>query len=472
MLCNGPQCVFIPASQLRPCAETFEIIADRGARDAQPGPARGRRLQVDGGTSCSTPARRTIWSRCSAERRRSSTRCARRSRRDEAAAARRRSRCCSCVRRPRGPSEQLLTLYSPPIDSEPYVHKSDDGDAASPTACRRPRGPGYVLGFKEQVLVDSKDPDAKPLPVDKMMVHHFLYYTPGRVDRGPGGCLGGAVPRRARGGAPERAASTALWPARAAGALRRPQRDRPRAARRSGSVTAMVMNHYKQPKRFYVRTKLWYTTEPRTAGLPDRRSATARTSVNGMAYDVPGGGKPGSTFVDRSTWTVPFSGRILGGGVASPRRRAAPDAASAVPAAARCSTPRPTTAPTTTPTTRSARSCTSPGRSPTARSETLQGIPVTAGEVLERDGRALRRRAARGRDGLLGPGLVRDDSVTPCAPMPTDLREVTVPAKYDRARAVRLRPRRAAAVRAARALEGRSPARRSRSATSGSSRSG
>ena len=36
-----------------------------------------------------------------------------------------------------------------------------------------------MLGFKEQALVDSKDPDAKPLPVDKMMVHHFLYYTPG-----------------------------------------------------------------------------------------------------------------------------------------------------------------------------------------------------------------------------------------------------------------------------------------------------
>ena len=48
-----------------------------------------------------------------------------------------------------------------------------------------------MLGFQEQVLVDSKDPDAKPLPVTKMMVHHFLYYTPGRVDPGPGGCLGG-----------------------------------------------------------------------------------------------------------------------------------------------------------------------------------------------------------------------------------------------------------------------------------------
>src|SRR3954470_10345984 len=30
VLCNGPQCVFIAASQLRSCAETFEIIASEG----------------------------------------------------------------------------------------------------------------------------------------------------------------------------------------------------------------------------------------------------------------------------------------------------------------------------------------------------------------------------------------------------------------------------------------------------------
>jgi hypothetical protein len=30
VLCNGPQCVFIAASQLRACAETFELIASEG----------------------------------------------------------------------------------------------------------------------------------------------------------------------------------------------------------------------------------------------------------------------------------------------------------------------------------------------------------------------------------------------------------------------------------------------------------
>jgi hypothetical protein len=30
VLCNGPQCVLVPASQLRQCAETFAVIAEEG----------------------------------------------------------------------------------------------------------------------------------------------------------------------------------------------------------------------------------------------------------------------------------------------------------------------------------------------------------------------------------------------------------------------------------------------------------
>ena len=83
-----------------------------------------------------------------------------------------------------GAEEQLLTLYSPPIDSEPYVHQSTTVPL-KPDGVQAPTKPGYVLGFKEQVLVDSKDPDAEPLPVDKMMVHHLLYFT-GRSTDHPG----------------------------------------------------------------------------------------------------------------------------------------------------------------------------------------------------------------------------------------------------------------------------------------------
>ena len=101
-------------------------------------------------------------------------------------------------------NERLLTLYSPKIDSLPYVHDthqvalSADGRAA-------PAKPGYILGFKEMALVDSKDPNAKPLPIAKMMVHHFLYFAPGRVDQGWQLLAGVRIPQWPRRGAPARA---------------------------------------------------------------------------------------------------------------------------------------------------------------------------------------------------------------------------------------------------------------------------
>jgi hypothetical protein len=38
VICNGPQCVFVAASQLRSCAETFEIIASDGRATRSQGP--------------------------------------------------------------------------------------------------------------------------------------------------------------------------------------------------------------------------------------------------------------------------------------------------------------------------------------------------------------------------------------------------------------------------------------------------
>jgi plastocyanin len=63
----------------------------------------------------------------------------------------------------------------------------------------------------------------------------------------------------------------------------------------------------------------------------------------------------------------------------------------------------------------------------------LEGVPVTAGETLERAAlhdNATLHVAAMGFWVLL---IARDDGVQQCAPLPGDIREVTKPAKYDRA---------------------------------------
>ena len=72
----------------------------------------------------------------------------------------------------------------------------------------------------------------------------------------------------------------------------------------------MVMNHYKKPKSFYVRTKVWYTTEKRKSIWPIVIGNCAQLG-NGMSYDVPGGGRKGSNYVNSSDWVAPFSGRLL-----------------------------------------------------------------------------------------------------------------------------------------------------------------
>ena len=84
-------------------------------------------------------------------------------------------------------AERELTLHSPAIKTLPYVHDTH-ALALSPNGTEAPAKPGYVTGIKEMVLVDSKDPDAKPLSNARMMIHHLLYFAPGREGDSIGSC--------------------------------------------------------------------------------------------------------------------------------------------------------------------------------------------------------------------------------------------------------------------------------------------
>jgi hypothetical protein len=324
--------------------------------------------------------------------------------------------------------ERLLTLYSPPIDSEPYVHKSTTVQL-KPDGRQAPAEPGYVLGFMEQSLVDSKRADAKPLPVAKMMVHHFLYFAAQRAGADTNGCFGNAF----IGGRGEEHPSGRfdhLTPPdfRARYGIHNVT---PEGRAPYWSLTAMVMNHYKRPKRFYVRTRIWYTTEPRTAIEPTA-VGDCRHLLNGMAYDVPGGGAPGSTFVDRSTWTAPFNARIVG--AASHHHGGAINHTLASQTCGRtlfdakayygaADHPYNTIRPILH----------EPGPIANGTFRSLAGIPIAGGETLERAAvhdNATLHVASMGFWVLM---LARDDGVSSCAPLPADVQEVTAPARYDRA---------------------------------------
>jgi hypothetical protein len=328
-----------------------------------------------------------------------------------------------------GAEERLLTLYSPRINSLPYVHDTHhvtlraDGREA-------PAKPGYILGFKEMALVDSKRPNAKPLPIGKMMVHHFLYFAPGRVDQLPGSCWGSSGFIAGRG--EEHPTGSVLRPSS------RLSRDRyginnrlPDGSAPDWRLTAMVMNHYKRSKSFFVRTRVWYTTDEQRTSVSPVVIGDCSQLANGMAYDVPGGGKRGSNFVNSSDWVAPFSGRLLmasshqhGGGKYQTldsrtcRRRLFKAPVYHGPPDHIYNTIRPILH--------------EPGPIGTGAYATARGIPIAQGEVLRRTAVHDNHNLHVAAMGFWATWFVKDDSVKPCDRMPKDIVELNRPKRFDR----------------------------------------
>ncbi len=326
--------------------------------------------------------------------------------------------------------ERLLTFYSPKIHTLPYVHDTHDVTLRA-DGRHAPRRPGYVTGWAAQELVDSKRPHAKPLPLRRMMVHHFLFFAPGRVDQAPGSCWGSSGFIGGRGEEhPSGKISRVGWPR---SFRRRYGIDNRTAAGKAPDwhLTAMVMNHYKRPKSFYVRVRVWYVTgESRRSLLPTVVGKCSHL-LNGMSYDVPGGGGPGSSFVDKNRWKSPLNARIVtaashnhGGAkyqsltsVTCHRRLFKAPAYYGLPSHI-YNRIRPILH--------------EPGPIGTGAYATARGIPLAKGEVLSRravhDNSNLHVAAM----GFWVLNLVRDDSVRPCARMPNDVREINKPKHYDR----------------------------------------
>jgi hypothetical protein len=325
--------------------------------------------------------------------------------------------------------ERVLTLYSPRIDSLPYVHDTHNvtlranGDEA-------PAEPGYILGFKEMALVDSKNPDAKPLPIAKMMVHHFLYFAPGRVDQLPGSCWAGTGYLSGRG--EEHPTGGVLRPSSKVFRDRYGINNRlPDGSAPDWRLTAMVMNHYKRPKSFYIRTKVWYTTDETRKSVSPVVIGDCAHLLNGMAYDVPGGGKQGSNYIRSSDWVAPFNGRLLmasshqhGGGkyqtldsrtcgrrlFKAPVYHGPPDHV--------YNTIRPILH--------------EPGPIGNGAYATMSGIPVAKGEVLRRTAVHDKHNLHIAAMGFWATWFVEDDSIKPCGRIPDDLVEINRPKRFDR----------------------------------------
>ncbi len=324
--------------------------------------------------------------------------------------------------------EQMITLYSPKIHSLPYVHDTKSV-SLQPDGVGAPSKPGFITGWKEMALVDSKDPKAKPLPLNKMMVHHFLYFARGRVNDVGGGCWSGAGWIGGRG--EEHPLGHPQMPSTRASRARYGINNRTAEGKAPGwSLTAMVMNHYKKPKDFYVRTKIYYTTEHRQSVIPLTIGKCSQLG-NGMSYDVPGGGRKGSNFVDKSDWVAPFNGRMLvasshqhGGGKYQTlqsltcKRRIFKAPVYYGPPNHIYNTIRPILH--------------EPGPIGTGAYATREGIPIRKGEVLRRVAVHDNHNLHVASMGFWAAWFVKDDSVKRCGKMPKDIVEINKPKHYDK----------------------------------------
>jgi plastocyanin len=329
-----------------------------------------------------------------------------------------------------GAEDKVLTLYSPKIQSLPYVHDTHHVTLRA-NGQEAPAEPGYITGWKEMALVDSKDPKAKPLPIAKMMVHHFLYFAPGTENSAPGSCWGRSGFIGGRGEEHPLGRTQAKLPA----ATREKYGIVNRTAAGTAPdwrLTAMVMNHYKRPKSFYIRTRVHYTTEPRREIQPIILGDCSHLG-NGMSYDVPGGGKKGSNFISQSDWVVPegMNGRLLIGAshhhggakhqILESRtcgRRIFKARAYYGPPDHVYNTIRPILH--------------EPGPIGNGTFATAKGVPVTEGEVLRRvavhDNHNLHVAAM----GFWSLWFLPDDSVKRCGKMPDDMVDINRPKRWDR----------------------------------------
>jgi hypothetical protein len=171
----------------------------------------------------------------------------------------------------------------------------------------KPQVDGYLTGMEANVV----DAHGAPIPVSRVMLHHVVFANLGRRvgDRKDPMCdritlldsrtQYPAYAERFFGVGEERVAG------RLPDGYGYPVKGDDR-----WMATWMLMNHRNRPDSVYLEYKVRYET---------RRALTpvqllwfdVRNCSYDPVYDVPGGGRPGSTATESTTWTMPFSARIV-----------------------------------------------------------------------------------------------------------------------------------------------------------------
>jgi plastocyanin len=197
------------------------------------------------------------------------------------------------------------TFRTGPIKVGSYQVKQSDLDASIPT----PQIDGYITGMDVEVV----DAAGKPIPINRLMLHHIVFSNLGPTfgSRRDGTC-GSFTLLNSRSTVPGIAERFyAAGEERAKMRLPAGYGYKINAADKWG-MTWMLMNHRKVVDTAYIQYRVTYDTAPLTPVKP--YWLDIENCKSDPVFDIPGGKKKGATTRRSSVWNVPESGRIVAGG--------------------------------------------------------------------------------------------------------------------------------------------------------------
>lgn len=192
---------------------------------------------------------------------------------------------------PAGAAVKRVTVRQGPLTVAPYEVRFTSPETRR---VRAPRLDGWLVGMRTRVV----DRRGRPMPVQRVMLHHIVYKNAARRDPVCGGM------QSFYGTGEENQA------------LRLPPGYGYRVRRNDHWITGwMLMNHTNHRQRAYIRYTARVETDRRLRPvIPYWVRATACRHRRDPIFNVPGGKPPGAVFSKSAPWTVPHSGRIVAGG--------------------------------------------------------------------------------------------------------------------------------------------------------------
>jgi plastocyanin len=186
---------------------------------------------------------------------------------------------------------ERVVVRQGPLTVAPYEVRYT---SARTRAVRSPRLDGYLVRMHARVV----DRAGRPMPVQRVMLHHVVYKT--RAHRDP--VCGGTESFYGTGEENQ--------------ALRLPPGYGYSIRRSDRWLTGwMLMNHQARTQRAYIEYTAWVETSQRLRGVrPYWVRATGCDHARDPIFNVPGGAGPGATYERSADWIVPRSGRLVAGG--------------------------------------------------------------------------------------------------------------------------------------------------------------